>query len=92
MESTVVIKKPLITEKATFSSSELNQFAFHVDRRATKTDIKKAVQDLYKVRVVSVNTQNRKGRERAFRYGRVQTPDVKRAIVRIHPEDKIELF
>jgi large subunit ribosomal protein L23 len=92
MESTIVIKKPLITEKATFSSSELNQFSFQVDRRATKTQIKNAVQDLYKVRVLSVNTQNRKGHERAFKYGRVQLPDIKRAIVRVHPEDKIELF
>jgi large subunit ribosomal protein L23 len=92
MESSDVIKQPLITEKATWGSSELNHYAFHVDRRATKTQIKSAVEDLYKVRVVRVNTQNRKGRMRMYKYGRTQLPDVKRAIVRIHPEDKIELF
>ncbi len=92
MDSSTVIKKPLVTEKATWGSSELNHYAFQVDTRATKTQIKSAVEDLYKVRVVGVNTQTRKGRARAFKYGRVLLPTIKRAIVKIHPEDKIDLF
>lgn len=92
MLPTDVIKKPLVTEKATWASTEQNRFTFAVDRRATKTDIKKAVETLYKVRVVAVNTQNRRLRDRALKYGLIEGKTIKRAIVRVHPEDKIELF
>lgn len=92
MQPTTVIRKPLITEKSTVDSAELGRYAFEVDRRATKDQIRQAVQDLYKVRVVGVATQNRKGRRRRYRYGAVQLPTVKRAIVKVHPEDRIELF
>ena len=92
MEPTVVIRKPLITEKATVASSEHNRYAFEVDRRATKPQIKKAVQEIYNVRVLEVATQTRRGLVKRYRYGWVQQPNVKRAIVKVHPEDKIELF
>ncbi len=92
MLATDVIKKPLVTEKATIASGELNQFAFQVDRRASKVDIRKAVEELYKVRVLGVSTQNRKGRSRRLKYGIIELPSLKRAIVRIHQDDKIELF
>lgn len=91
MLPTDVIRKPLVTEKAT-AATEANRYSFAVDRRATKTDIKKAVEALYKVRVVAVNTINRKDRNRAYRYGLVEGKTTKRAVVRVHPEDKIELF
>jgi len=87
-----VIRRPLVTEKATWATNEQNRYAFEVDKRASKTDIKHAVETLYKVRVQGVNTQVRKDRDRAYRYGRVPGKIWKRAIVRIHPEDKIELF
>lgn len=92
MLPTDVIKKPLVTEKATWGSAEQNRYAFSVDTRATKVDIKGAVESLYKVRVVAVNTQNRKARDRAYKYGVIAGKRTKRAIVRVHPEDKIELF
>jgi large subunit ribosomal protein L23 len=86
-----VIKKPLITEKGTFHSGEFNRYTFMVDPRATKTDIKRAIQELYKVRVVGVNTINRRSPNRATRFGLVRGLTSKRAIVRIHKDDKIEL-
>ncbi len=92
MEPTTIIKKPMITEKATFASSEFNRYAFHVERRATKPQIKRAIEQLYGVRVTSVATQKRPGKLRRYRYGHVLTPATKRAIVKIHPEDRIELF
>ncbi|MHC4416055.1 MAG: 50S ribosomal protein L23 [Planctomycetota bacterium] len=92
MEPTIIIKKPLITEKSTFQSSETNRYAFQVEPRATKPQIKLAVEKLYGVRVVSVSTQNRPGKVRRFRYGAVRTPATKRALVKIHPDDRIELF
>ena len=92
MHATDVIRRPLVTEKATIDSEENNRYAFEVDHRATKDMIRKAVQDLYKVRVESVATQNRKGESRRLRYGRVTSAAVKRAIVKLHPEDRIELI
>ncbi|MBX3355567.1 MAG: 50S ribosomal protein L23 [Phycisphaeraceae bacterium] len=91
MEATLVIKKPLITEKATWANNQ-GRYLFSVDGRATKTDIKKAIEELYKVRVVGVNTMTRRSRDRIYKYGKVPGRITKRAIVRIHPDDKIELF
>lgn len=91
MESATVIRRPLVTEKNT-AATEQNRYAFEVDRRATKPDIKRAVEDLYKVRVVSVNTSNRIGKLRRTRFGYTRTPDLRKAVVRVHPDDRIELF
>jgi large subunit ribosomal protein L23 len=91
MEPTTIIKKPLVTEKSTFLA-EANRYAFQVDKRATKPQIRKAVEALYGVRVLSVATQNRPGKVRRFRYGYVNTPTTKRAVVKVHADDRIELF
>jgi len=92
MESTTIIRKPLVTEKSTFASSELNRYSFEVDSRATKPQIRRAVEDLYGVRVLSVATQNRKGQLRRNKFGQWRAKKMKQAIVKIHAEDKIELF
>ena len=92
MHAIHVIKKPLLTEKATFASNEHNRVAFLVDKGATKTQIKRAVEELYNVRVTSVSTNNRRTRDRRMRYGMVPGKVTKRAIVRVHPEDRIDLF
>jgi large subunit ribosomal protein L23 len=91
MEPTAVIKKPLVTGKSTFAV-EANRYAFQVDQRATKPQIRRALEALYGVRVLSVATQNCPGKLRRFRYGFVRTPTTKRAIVKVHAEDRIELF
>jgi large subunit ribosomal protein L23 len=91
MIATEVIRRPIVTEKTSHGSG-VNRYAFEVDRRSTKTEIRRAVEELYKVRVLKVATSLRKGRVRRFRYGPAKLPDVKHAIVRIHPEDRIELF
>ena len=92
MEPTTVIRRPLITEKATFASTEQGRYAFEVDRRATKPQIRRAVETLYGVRVISVATQHRKGQLRRNRYGYWRSASMKRAIVKIHPDDRIDLF
>jgi large subunit ribosomal protein L23 len=92
MDATTVIRTPVVTEKATHGSNDLNRYSFEVDRRATKTDIKRAVEELYKVRVIGVNTMVRKAAARRYRYGVVAGAITKRAIVRIHKDDKIELL
>ena len=92
MNPTTVIHRPLITEKNTFTADEFNRYGFEVDRHATKDQIKRAVQELYGVRVLEVATQNRRGRTRRNRFGFYVTGAHKRAVVRVHPDDKIELF
>lgn len=92
MESVHVIKKPMLTEKATFASNEHNRYTFIVDRTASKTDIKRAIQELYDVRVQGVSTHNRRSRNRRMKYGMVAGKQTKHAIVRIHPADTIDLF
>ncbi len=92
MEATYVIKKPLLTEKSTYAMNEFGQYTFLVDRRASKDDVKDAVQEIYKVRVEAVTTQLRKGKTRRLRHGWVKEGVTKKAIVKIHPDDTIELF
>ncbi|MCC7146039.1 MAG: 50S ribosomal protein L23 [Phycisphaeraceae bacterium] len=91
-QATDVIKRPLITEKATWESESRNRYSFQVDMRARKPQIKTAVEELYKVRVVRISTQVRKGRYVRTRYGTRKAPSWKRATVELHPDDRIELF
>jgi large subunit ribosomal protein L23 len=87
-----VVKHPLLSEKSTFVMNERNQYSFVVDRRATKTEIKRAVEALFKVKVLGVNTQVRKHRARRLKYGVSQPAPTKKAIVRLAAGEKIELF
>ncbi len=87
-----IIKKPLLSEKSTYGMNEQRRYTFVVDPRASKTEIKDAVQELYKVRVVGVNTQLRKGKYRRVKVGLIREPLEKRATIRLHPEDQIDLF
>ncbi|HVP73919.1 MAG TPA: 50S ribosomal protein L23 [Phycisphaerales bacterium] len=92
MIDTTVIKRPLVTEKNTFLAGEFNRYGFEVAPTATKAQIKKAVETLYDVRVLDVATQTRKGRAKRNKYGFFQVGHRKQAVVKVHPEDKIELF
>lgn len=84
------LKFPLITEKATYLSTARNQYIFAVAPQAGKAEIKKAIQDLYGVRVTKVNTINMPGKKR--RLGRHEgfRPDYKKAIVFLAVGEKIE--
>jgi large subunit ribosomal protein L23 len=77
-----IILSPVITEKAT-AASESNQVVFKVRRDATKPEIKAAIETLFKVKVLSVNTLTRKGKSKNFRGVRGRQQDVKKAIVRL---------
>jgi large subunit ribosomal protein L23 len=86
-----VIRRPLITEKAT-RALELNQYTFEVDHRAAKPDIKAAVESLFDVKVVGVSTMNPPRRTR--RVGRFagKRAQVKKAVVRLADGNAIQLF
>jgi large subunit ribosomal protein L23 len=91
MHPTHVLKKPLLTEKSTFASNELGRYCFIVDLRATKADVKSAVEAIYKVNVEKVNTQIRKARDRRMKYGVVPGKLTKLATVRLKEGQSIEL-
>lgn len=92
MEAIYVIKKPLVTEKGTFAMNEFNRYAFEVDVKATKPQIKAAIEELYKVKVDRVNTQVHKGEFRRLKYGEIRMPTVKTATVKLKEGSTIELF
>lgn len=86
-----LIRRPLVTEKATLLL-ENNQYTFEVAPQATKPQIKAAIEELFDVKVVSVNTHNPPQKQR--RVGRFagHRPQYKRAIVTLAPGDSITLF
>lgn len=92
MDLSYVIKRPLLTEKSTYLSNELNQYAFEVDVRASKDQIKAAVESLYKVKVESVNTSVGKDRDRRTRFGLSEGRIHKKALVKVKAGEKIEMF
>ena len=76
-----ILLKPVVSEKA-FSLLNQNKYTFLVDPRSNKTEIKIAVEKVFGVKVLSVNTMNREGKRN----------DTKRAIVQLAPGDSIEIF
>ena len=87
-----VIKRPVTSEKS-YAGITQKKYGFIVDVNATKTDIKKAVEEIFKVKVAKVNTVNIKGKLK--RQGRTQgyTSDIKKAYVQLKAESKaIEFF
>ena len=92
----IIIKKPVITEKMTAISEKLNRYAFIVDVRANKLQIKQAVQELYGVQVASVNTLRYDGKLKS-RYSKTGIIEGKRdafkkAIVTLAKGETIDFF
>jgi large subunit ribosomal protein L23 len=75
-----VILRPIVSEKS-YNLIDDGKYTFEVDPRSNKTEIKQAVESIFKVKVSSVNTMNRVGKERKTRFGLGKRKDTKRAIV-----------
>ena len=86
-----VILAPVISEKS-YSLIDENAYTFLVHPEANKTEIRQAVETIWDVKVVNVNTINRKGKTKRFRYTQGKRNDSKRAIVKLAEGDKIEIF
>jgi large subunit ribosomal protein L23 len=86
-----VVIRPLVNEKAMAQATHLNQYTFEVHPEATKADIKRAVEELFQVKVVAVRTQNRLGKPRRFRFQQGRTRSWKKAIVALDQEYRITL-
>ncbi len=92
MDNTNVIIKPLVTEKTTHQQETRNTYAFQVSQHANKGQIRRAVEQIYNVKVVDVRTLNRKGKPRRARNKMTKTSDWKRALVRLEENSRIELY
>lgn len=92
MDNTNVIIKPLVTEKSTHQQNTLNAYAFRVNAKANKQQIRQAVEKLYSVKVIDVRTMTRKGKPRRSRYKITTTGDWKRAVVVLDENSRIDLF
>ena len=87
-----VIKSSFVSEKATNAQEQRNLVTFIVDKKATKADIKKAVEKIFEVGVISVNTMNRKGKIKRNQSGKYHCSDVKFALVKIKKGKSIDFF
>ena len=87
-----IVLRPLVTEKGTHQGSRYNTFAFQVNPIADKVQIKKAVEELFNVRVEKVRTINHIAEETRFRGVKGKQAATKKALVTLHAEDKIEFF
>ena len=86
-----VIKKPLITEKNTMLNA-MGVYVFEVDQKATKVDVKRAVEKSFQVKVDSVNTAICRGKSRRTRLGMSKVKRWKKAMVKLAPGEKIAIF
>jgi len=86
-----IVKRPLITEKATILK-ERSMYAFEVNKTANKQEIKKAVEVAFKVHVVKVTVMSVPGKMRRIGRRQVLTPKWKKAVVTLAPGEKIEFF
>jgi large subunit ribosomal protein L23 len=92
-DPTAVLRRPVISEK-TYGLMNQNVYVFVVDPKATKIDVRNAVEQAFGVKVDKVNTLNRKGKTTRNRRTNTQgkRPDTKRAMVTLRSGDKIDLF
>ena len=86
-----VIIAPVVSEKS-YALIDQNAYTFIVHPQANKTEIRHAVEQIWNVKVTSVNTINRKGKTKRFRFSQGRRSDSKRAIVKLAEGDKIEIF
>ncbi|MDK2823778.1 MAG: large subunit ribosomal protein [Clostridia bacterium] len=86
-----IIIKPVVSEKSV-ANMEHNKYTFKVDLKANKIDIKKAIEEIFKVKVLDVKTMIVKGKMKRMGRYEGKRPDWKKAIVTLKEGDKIEIF
>lgn len=86
-----VILRPVVSEKS-YNLLDEGKYTFVVAPQANKTEIKIAIESIFKVRVTSVNTLNREGKTRRTRFGIGKKANTKRAIVTVADGDRIDIF
>jgi large subunit ribosomal protein L23 len=86
-----ILLRPVVSEKS-YGLLDEGKYTFVVAPHANKTQIKQAVEDVFRVRVTGVNTLNRQGKRRRTRFGWGKRVDTKRAIVTLAEGDRIDIF
>ncbi len=84
-----VLRTPVITEKSTMAA-ENDKVVFRISANASKKDVKQAIESLFNVSVVKVNTLNRKGKNKTFRGVKGRQSDVKHAVVTLAKDQTID--
>jgi large subunit ribosomal protein L23 len=87
-----LIVRPIITEKSSLLKDDRNQYVFEVARTANKIEIAKAVEQLFKVKVLSVHVMNVEGKKRRLGKSHGKRPDWRKAVVKVDPKNKISFF
>ncbi|MFP4015857.1 MAG: 50S ribosomal protein L23 [Halanaerobiales bacterium] len=87
-----IIIAPLISEKSMGMIEENNTYTFKVDKRANKIEIRNAVEEIFNVDVLNVNTINMLGKKRRLGRNEGKRPDWKKAMVKLAEGDRIEIF
>ncbi len=87
-----IIKRPLVTEKSTRLMQDQNKYTFEVALTANKTEIKQAIEEIFKVTVTNVTTMRVLGKTKRMGRYEGKRPDWKKAIVTLKPGDRIEAF
>jgi large subunit ribosomal protein L23 len=86
-----IILRPVVTEKS-LEDQEVKRYCFEVDKRANKDEIKRAIEQIFDVRVISVQTLNKRGKLRRQRYKVGRRRGWKKAFIRLDPEHTIEII
>ena len=86
-----ILLKPVVSEKS-YGLIDENKYTFVVAPHANKTQIRQAVEEVFRVRVTGVNTLNRPGKRRRTKQGWGKRPDTKRAVVSVAEGDRIDIF
>jgi len=86
-----ILLRPVVSEKS-YGLLDEGKYTFVVDPSANKTQIKQAVEEVFRVKVTGVNTLNRQGKRRRTRFGWGKRSDTKRAIVTLAEGDRIDIF
>jgi large subunit ribosomal protein L23 len=87
-----VVLAPVVSEKSYDLIESAHTYTFEVDPRATKTEVRQAVEAIFKVEVVAVNVMNRKGKRKRTGWTFGRRSDVKRALVTLAADDSIDIF
>lgn len=87
-----IIREPHVTEKTTLQKEGSNQISFKVHKKANKIEIRRAVETLFKKKVIDVNVMNVQGKKRRVGRNAGKRPDWKKAVVKLAPGESIEFF
>ncbi|ADQ15337.1 50S ribosomal protein L23 [Halanaerobium hydrogeniformans] len=87
-----IIIAPIISENSMEQMEENNTYTFKVAKNANKVEIRNAVEEIFKVKVINVNTMNVRGKKRRLGFHEGKKPDWKKALVTLTEDDEIEIY